>query len=820
VTKATIIGAGFGGLAAALRLRARGYEVTVVDRLEQAGGRAGSYDRNGYIYDAGPTIVTAPHLFRELFELFDRDLDDYVELRSLDTWYRIRFHDGKTFDYGSCLDSTLSEIERYEPSDVDGYLKLLDKTAEIYRIGFEQLGDQPFDSVWSMLKVAPQLARLRSDRSVYAQTARYLKNPYLRQVFSFHPLLVGGNPFDTTSVYSLIHYLERAGGVHFAMGGTGALVQAFVDLLEEVGVSMRLGTSVDEILVKNGRTYGVRLDGGEELHSELVVANADAPFVYRHLIAPEHRRRWTNRRIEKLDYSMGLFVLYFGSNRIYDQLEHHEIHLGPRYKGLIDDIFDGRPLSKDFSFYLHAPTRTDPSLAPPDCESMYALVPVPNLKANIDWQVQGPVLRDRLLKRLDETVCPGIVSDVREDFYVTPEHFSSKLHSMNGAGFSIKPTLRQSAYFRFHNRSEDVDGLYFVGAGTHPGAGLPGVLMTAKVLDRLIPYADSSQSDGRATTSVPETASSPWEETAEATEAAMQTFRQRARSFSLAARAFPRPIRKDISTLYTFCRFIDDLGDGDLDLPIKRERLAQARKDLESGNPSGPQIADFLRLAARRGIEIESALELIEGVESDLGVVRVASFSELERYCYRVASTVGLMMCDLFGTRSDIARQRAIDLGAAMQMTNIARDLLEDFERDRIYLPSEWTNAATVARALSSKTPNEDWNELHGAVLELLDRADRLYESGENGIAYLPRRVRGGVLAAARIYRGIGNVIRERGAGGFRERAYVSNPKKIRIGMGAILAARLAPRFRSVSGIEDLPAAPRVGLQDQIGKSA
>lgn len=487
--QAVIVGAGFGGLAAALRARAKGYDVTLVDKLDQLGGRAAVYRRNGFVFDAGPTVITAPFLIDELFALFGRATRDYVEIRPIHPWYRIRFSDGDIFDYGGELAQQLEQIRRFEPADVEGYLKLLERTRRIFEVGFVKLGDQPFHNPVTMLKIVPYLYTLQSWLSVHTLVKQYIRNDKLRQVCSFHPLLVGGNPFTTTCIYSLIHYLERQWGVHFAMGGTGAIVSAMGRLMDEVGVERRLGCEAAEIVVENRRARGVRLATGETLPADLVICNADAPAVYKHLIAPQHRRRWTDRAVERMRYSMGLFVLYFGATRTYPDLAHHMILLGPRYRELLDDIFRRKVLADDFSLYLHAPTRTDPSLAPPGCETFYVLAPVPNLQGAVDWSEAGPRLRDRIVDHLDATVCPQLKQHIVEDFYVTPTHFRDTLNTLHGTGFSIEPVFTQSAYFRFHNKSEDVRGLYFVGAGTHPGAGMPGVLTSAKVVDRLLPEA-------------------------------------------------------------------------------------------------------------------------------------------------------------------------------------------------------------------------------------------------------------------------------------------------------------------------------------------
>jgi phytoene desaturase len=488
LSKAIVIGAGFGGMAAALRLRAHGFEVHLFDNQPQAGGRAGVYHKAGYTFDAGPTVITAPFLFDELFALFGKSRGDYVEFRELTPWYRIRFADGRTFDYGGEDRQLVERVREFSPSDVEGYKALLLQVEKIYKIGFEQLGSAPFHSAAKMLAILPQMIALRSDRSVYSFVSKYIRDESLRRVFTFQPLLVGGNPFHTTSIYALIQHLERKDGVSFAMGGTAALVAAMTRLMVDEGIHLRLGCGVREIQIEDGRATGVHLDNGESVAADCVIANADAPSVYRRLIAPKWRRKWTDARIRRQKFSMGLFVLYLGVGKRFPALAHHTILLGRRYKALLKDIFEEKLLSDDISLYLHAPTRTDASLAPEGCESLYALVPVPNLeclnpKEAIDWSTAGPKLAERTLDLLEETVCPGIREHLQVQFHVTPEHFRDVLRTEHGTGFSIQPTLLQSAWFRFHNRSEDVKGLYLVGAGTHPGAGLPGVLCSAKVLE-------------------------------------------------------------------------------------------------------------------------------------------------------------------------------------------------------------------------------------------------------------------------------------------------------------------------------------------------
>lgn len=483
---AVVIGAGFGGIAAALRLRARGYRVTVFDRCPQLGGRAQVFARDGFVFDGGPTVVTAPFLIEELFQLFGERMQDHIDLRPVAPWYRFRFHDGRTFDYGGTIEDTLAEIGRFEPRDRQGYLRLLETSKRIFDVGFTQLADRPFDRFSTMLKLLPKLIGLRSDRSVHALVARHLKHPLLRQAFSIQPLLVGGNPFDTTSIYSLIHFLERQWGVHFPMGGTGAMVKALGELMARQDIDVRLGETVERITLEGRRATGVELAGGRRLAADVVVSNADAPHLYNHM-TPGPKRRWTPRRLNRLHYSMGLFVLHFGTNRQYPDVAHHTISMGPRYRGLLRDIFHKKVLADDFSLYLHRPTATDPSMAPAGCDTFYVLSPVPNLQSGIDWSQQAGPYGDRILEALENTLLPGLRDSLAVRFHMTPQDFGDRYLSMHGAGFSIQPLLRQSAWFRFHNRSEEFDNLYLVGAGTHPGAGVPGVLSSAKVLDRIVP---------------------------------------------------------------------------------------------------------------------------------------------------------------------------------------------------------------------------------------------------------------------------------------------------------------------------------------------
>jgi phytoene desaturase len=498
---AVVLGAGFGGLAAAVRLGARGYRVTVVDRQDAPGGRAYVRHRDGFTFDSGPTVITAPHLFEELWSLAGRRLADDVDLRPVTPFYRIRWDDGVVFDYTGDAAAMRDEVARLDPGDVEGYERFVRASEEIFRVGFEQLAHVPFESWSSMAKIVPDMVRLGSFRSVYAMVSRHVKNDRLRQVLSFHPLLVGGNPFSTTSIYTLIAFLERKWGVHFPIGGTGALVNGLVKLIEDLGGRVRCGADVEQITVEEGRASGVRLRSGEHIAADLVVSNADAAWTYRHLIAKEHRKRWTDRRVEKLRFSMSLFVWYFGTRRTYDDVAHHTILLGPRYKGLLDDIFGKKVLADDFSLYLHRPTATDPALAPPGCDGFYVLSPVPHLDSGVDWSVEGEPYRKKIEELLSRTVLPGLAREIVVSETLTPQGFHDDLLSFKGAAFGVEPVLHQSAYFRPHNKSEDIENLFLVGAGTHPGAGVPGVLSSARVLDALVPPASEWPGRARAVTS-------------------------------------------------------------------------------------------------------------------------------------------------------------------------------------------------------------------------------------------------------------------------------------------------------------------------------
>jgi phytoene desaturase len=488
--KIIVIGSGFGGLGAAIRLAARGYSVELFEKRDQLGGRAYTYEVDGFKFDGGPTVITAPFMFDDLWAAAGKQREDYFQLVACDPFYRIFDHTGRKFDYNSDEDFILDEIRRWSPEDADGYLRFMATTKAIFQKGFVELADKPFLKFTDMLKVAPDLIRMQSYKSVYRYVAQYVRNEFLRRCFSFHPLLIGGNPFDAPSIYAMIHYLEREWGVHYALGGTGSIVEAMGRLFTELGGITHLNAEVDEIMIDATRRQvtGIRLADGSQLRADAVVSNADVAFTYRNLIPAQFRRKYTDRRVERMKYSMSLFVIYFGTRRRYTDtgLTHHNIILSERYRELLADIFERKNLAEDFSLYLHMPTFTDPSLAPEGCEAFYVLSPVPHLGADINWEEKAGPYRDAIMQFLEENYLPDLQANLIAEHYIDPRHFQDTLNSYLGSAFSVQPILTQSAWFRPHNRSEDFGNLYFVGAGTHPGAGLPGVLSSSIIAENLI----------------------------------------------------------------------------------------------------------------------------------------------------------------------------------------------------------------------------------------------------------------------------------------------------------------------------------------------
>ncbi|MBV9174361.1 MAG: phytoene desaturase [Chloroflexi bacterium] len=488
-----VVGAGFGGLASAIRLQAAGHQVTLLEKRDQVGGRAGQLKLDGYTFDMGPSIITAPHLLDDLWSSAGARLRDDVELLPLMPYYRICFTDGRHFDYGGTSEQVEAQVRSFDPSGVDGYRRFMQVTRQIYERAFEDLAGQSFHRFSTFVKLVPELLRLNAAQSVYDLVSRFFHDPHLRTVFSFHPLFIGGNPFRASAIYAIVPYLERQGGVWFARGGMHSLVEGMHALFERLGGHTRLSAAVAEVMIDEAsrRAVGVRLNNGETLGADAVVLNADVASAYMQLVPARFRKHMTDRRLRRYRYAMSCFLLYLGLDRQYpDKLRHHTIVMGPRYRGLIRDIFDGRGLPPDMSLYLHAPTRSDPSMAPPGGESLYVLAPVPHLGRGIDWQAQAQPFRDRIVRFLEQDFgLTGLEQSIRVERRFTPLDFRDDLSSYLGSAFSIEPTLLQSAWFRPHNVSEDIASLYLVGAGTHPGAGLPGVLLSAKITAELIAQA-------------------------------------------------------------------------------------------------------------------------------------------------------------------------------------------------------------------------------------------------------------------------------------------------------------------------------------------
>ncbi|MEO1537549.1 MAG: phytoene desaturase [Pseudomonadota bacterium] len=494
--RAIVVGAGLGGLAAAMRLGAKGYRVTVLDRLDGPGGRGSAIVRDGYRFDLGPTIVTVPQVFRELWAACGRDFDADVVLRALDPFYEIRWPDGSSFKAHQDVERMRAEVARLSPEDVAGYDRFLRDSDARYRFGFEDLGRRSMHKLWDLIKVLPKFAWLRADRSVAAHAKKRFRDPRLQMAFSFHPLFIGGDPFRVTSMYILVSHLEKEFGVHYAIGGVEAIAKAMVGVIEDQGGRVRFGAEVDEILIDNGRARGVRLTGGELVTGDVVVSNADSGHTYDRLLRNHQRKRWTSDRLKRTRWSMGLFVWYFGTKgtrKMWPDVGHHTILNGPRYKGLVDDIFIKGHLADDMSLYVHRPSLTDPTVAPDGDDTFYALSPVPHLghTPSVDWATMAETYRARVQTVLEDQLLPGLGSHLTASEVFTPETFRDRYLSPLGAGFSIEPRILQSAWFRPHNVSEEVKGLFLAGAGTHPGAGLPGVIASAEVLAKLVPDVET-----------------------------------------------------------------------------------------------------------------------------------------------------------------------------------------------------------------------------------------------------------------------------------------------------------------------------------------
>ena len=516
--RALVIGAGFGGLSLGIRLQSLGFDTTIVEKLDAPGGRAYVKKTKGFVFDMGPTVITVPHFIEELFELkrgkhnlnnpdfpscepFSAETinlsetSGYATIVPIAPFYRIYFHDKTYFDYDGNRNNTLAQIKKIAPEDLKGYERFHEAAEAIFKRGFLELGYTFFEDTKTMLSVLPDLLKLDAVRNLFSFTSKYFSNEKLRQVFSYETLLIGGNPFSVPAIYAMIHFVEKTWGVHYVMGGTGELVNGMVKKFEELGGCIRFDSEVESIKVakrdrifSKPRVTGLKLKNGEDLFAEIVVSNADYANTYMRLIERKHRRWNNNWKIQRMSYSMSLVVIYFGFKATQPlDLRHHNIILGPRYRQLLSDIFNRKILAQDFSQYLHVPTITDPLLAPENHHAAYTLIPVPNNQSNIDWDNEGPKLTDAVLLFLDkEGYIPDLMANLVHSEFITPDYFEKTLNSYIGNGFGVEPKLTQSAFFRPHNRSEDIENLYLVGANAQPGAGTPSVMMSAKMTARAI----------------------------------------------------------------------------------------------------------------------------------------------------------------------------------------------------------------------------------------------------------------------------------------------------------------------------------------------
>lgn len=483
---AVVIGAGFGGLALAIRLQSAGIETTIVEARDKPGGRAYVWKRDGYTFDAGPTVITDPACLSDLWRLTGMDMAQDVDLVPVTPFYRLSWPDGTRFDYSNDEAGLNEQIAKLNPADVEGYRRFLAYSEGVYREGYEKLGAVPFLDFRSMLRAAPQLARYQAWRSVYSIVSSFVKNENLRQALSFHTLLVGGNPMATSSIYALIHKLERDGGVWFARGGTNALVTAMAVHFERIGGTVLLGEKVEAIETVANRASAVRTQSGWRRNFDVIASNGDVVGTY--ALLKDHRRgRAMTARLRRKRFSPSLFLIHLGVRGKWPDIPHHNILFGPRYRGLLSDIYTEGRLAEDPSLYLHHPTATDPDMAPAGCSTFYALAPVPHLgRLPIDWSLEAPAYRERILSILEERLMPGLRERIEVAFHYTPQDFADDLGAHLGSAFSLEPRLTQSAWFRVHNRDALISNLYFVGAGTHPGAGIPGVVGSAKATAGLI----------------------------------------------------------------------------------------------------------------------------------------------------------------------------------------------------------------------------------------------------------------------------------------------------------------------------------------------
>lgn len=485
--KATIIGSGFGGLAIAIRLQAKGYKVTIIEKNEMVGGHAYQFSEKGYTFDMGPSLITAPEIIEKIFEVAGEKSKDYLEFQALNPFYRIYFHDKTYIDYSGNSESMKVQMAKFNKRDAEKYDEFIENSRKIYEeVIVKGLGSVPFSNLATMLKFVPKAMKIKAFHSAFGLASSYFEDFRHKFMFSFHPLFIGGNPFRVPAIYLMISYLEKTGGVWFTKGGMYSLVTALKNVFEKIGGTVITGTPVEQILTEGNKAVGVRA-GGKEYLSDIVVSNADVTHTYGTLINSDQSKRWTSERLKHSKYSMGTVVIYLGVKKKYPQLLHHTLILSPRYKELIKDIFDNKILPEDFSMYLHVPTRTDPSMAPVGCESIYVLIPVTNQSSGIDWTQMSRVFTNKVINFLEaEFDLVDLRKNIEVERTYTPLDFEQERNSYLGTPWGMEPVLLQTAYFRPHNKSEDFENLYLVGAGTHPGGGIPGVMLSAEATENCI----------------------------------------------------------------------------------------------------------------------------------------------------------------------------------------------------------------------------------------------------------------------------------------------------------------------------------------------
>lgn len=485
--KVIVIGSGFGGLSVAIRLQSQGFQVTILEKNSKIGGHAYPLKKDGYSFDMGPSLITAPDIIESIFKSAGKTTSDYLDLIKLDPYYRIYFHDGTYLDYNGDTENMKSQMAKFNKKDSENYDAFMEASRKIYEAVIPQgLGSTPFMDIGIMAKFAPRALKMKGLKSSFQFAKQFFKDPRHQFTFSFHPLFIGGNPFKAPAIYQMIPYLEKVGGVWFTKGGMYSVVQALEKVFLEIGGEIKTNSEVTKIDVENGIATGVHTDAGFT-SADIVVSNTDFIHLYKDLIDGENRKKWSDRRLDKLDYSMSAFLLYLGVKKQYPKLKHHTLILSERYKGLITDIFDKKILPDDFSMYLHVPTRTDVGMAPNGSESMYVLIPVANLQSGIDWRVTGEKFKKTVLDFLENDFgMDGLQENIKVCEMFTPDDFVKKQNAYYGSAWGVEPKLTQTAIFRPHNRSEDIKNLYLVGASTHPGAGVPGVMLTAETTEGVI----------------------------------------------------------------------------------------------------------------------------------------------------------------------------------------------------------------------------------------------------------------------------------------------------------------------------------------------